>query len=81
MGRQESDDRVVPEGHRKANRAGEGQQGKAVTVSKQAEQLELFTETAENPKGAEAGVAESPLEAKRAEVPKSVEGKSKLCRR
>lgn len=69
MGRQESDDREVPEGRRKTSRAEESQQGKAVTVSKQAEQLGLFTETAENPKGAEAGVAASPLAAKRAEVP------------
>jgi RNA-directed DNA polymerase len=76
MGRQESDDRVVPEGRRKASRAGEGQQGKAVTVSKQAEQLGLFAETAENPRGAEAGIVASPLATKRAEVPKSAKGKS-----
>jgi RNA-directed DNA polymerase len=75
MGRQESDDRVVPEGRRKAIRAGDRQQGKAATVSKQAEQLELFAETAENPRGAEVGVVASPLAAKRAEVPKSAQGK------
>ena len=46
MGRQESDDRVVPEGRRKASRADASQQGKAVTVSKQAEQLGLLAETA-----------------------------------
>ena len=46
MGRQESDDRVVPEGRRKTSRAGESWQGKAVTVSQQAEQLSLFVETA-----------------------------------
>ena len=44
-GRQESDDRVVPEGRRKPVRA-DGRQGKAVTVSKQAEEPELFAETA-----------------------------------
>jgi hypothetical protein len=45
-GRQKSDDGVVPEGRRKASRAGETQQGKAVTVSKQAGQLGRFVETA-----------------------------------
>lgn len=45
-GRQKSDDRVVPEGRRKTFRAGAGQQGKAVTVNKQAGQLGLFAETA-----------------------------------
>jgi RNA-directed DNA polymerase len=76
MGRQQSDDRVVPEAGRKAQRAGASQQGKAVTVNKQAEQLELFTETAENPQGTEDAVAASPLAAKHTEVPKSVEGDS-----
>lgn len=47
MGRQESDDRVVPEGRRKTSRAGESRQGKAVTVSQRAEQLSLFIETAD----------------------------------
>jgi RNA-directed DNA polymerase len=75
MGRQESDGCVVPEGRRKANRAGENQQGKAVTVSQQAGQLGLFAETAENPKGATAGVEPSPLGTKRTEVPKSAKGK------
>jgi RNA-directed DNA polymerase len=76
--RQGSDDRVVPEGRRKAIRADESQQGKAVTVSKQTEQLGLFDETAENPKGAAAPVASSPLDVNRAEVPKSAEGKSSV---
>ena len=74
-GRQESDDRVVPEGRRKTGRAGQSRQGKAVTVSQSAEQLGLFIETAENPKGATTGIAPSPLEAKRTGVPKSVKGK------
>ena len=48
-GREESDGRVVPEGHRKvAENAG----GKATTASEQAGQLSLFHETADNPKGA-----------------------------
>lgn len=75
MGRQESDDRVVPEGRRKASRA-DGRQGKAVTVSEQAGQLELFGETAENPRGAQAGGVPSPLGARRTRVPKSPTGKS-----
>jgi RNA-directed DNA polymerase len=74
MGRQQSDDRVVPEGRRKASRAHDGAQGMAVTVSKQAEQLELFAETAENPKGASPQVASSPLDAKGSGVPKSAQG-------
>lgn len=74
MGRQKSDDRMVPEGRRKTSRAEATQQGKAVTVSKQAEQLELFAETAENPKGAEAEVVASPLVTNRAEVPKPAKG-------
>jgi RNA-directed DNA polymerase len=74
MGRQQSDDDVVPEGRRKTRRARDGEQGKVVTVNEQAEQLELFAETAENPQGAEGAVATSPLVARRIEVPKSVEG-------
>lgn len=45
-GRQESDVRIVPEGRRKASRAGSGRQGKAGTVDKQAEQLVLYAEPA-----------------------------------
>jgi RNA-directed DNA polymerase len=74
-GRQKSDGRVVPEGRRKPVRA-DGRQGKAVTVSKQAGQLGLFGETAENPKGAASAVASSPLGAKRSRWPKSPKGKS-----
>ena len=76
MGRQKSDGRVVPEARRKAMRAEESPQGKAVTVSKQAEQLGLFAETAENPQGATTASSSSPLEEKRSEVPKSAKGKS-----
>ena len=49
---EESDDRVVPEGRRKAVRTAAGPQGgKAVTASKEASQLGLSIETAESPKG------------------------------
>jgi len=74
MGRQKSDDRVVPEGRRKAHRAGASQQGKAVTVSKQVEQLELFDETAVNPQGAAAARTSGPPGGKRSSVPKSSKG-------
>jgi hypothetical protein len=77
MGRQQSDGRVIPEGRRKASRAhDEREQGKAATVSKQAGQLELFVETAENPKGTTPPVAPSPLVAKGRGVPKSAAGQS-----
>ncbi len=52
MGREESDGRVVPKGRRKAVPTGDAAQGgKATTASEQAGQLELFRETADNPKG------------------------------
>lgn len=62
-GRQKSDDRVVSEERRKARRAVARRQGKAVTVSKQAEQPGLFAETAElEPKSAEGkGTALPPM--------------------
>ena len=77
MGRQKSDDRVVPEGRRKVSRAEASQQGKAVTVNKQAEQLELFAGTAESPPGATPARPSSPLDEKRSGVPKPATGKSK----
>lgn len=57
-GREESDDRVVPEGRRKAVQTSDGDQGggKAITASKQVGQLELFFESADSPKGADDGV-------------------------
>jgi len=59
-GRERSDGRIVPNDRRKtvgtAKRASPG--GKAATASEEAVQLELFAETAVNPKGAN-GVAES----------------------
>ena len=77
MGRQKSDDRVVPEGRRKASRAEASQQGKAVTVNKQAEQLGLFAGTAESPPGATPARPSSPLDEKRSGVPKPATGKGK----
>ena len=77
MGRQKSDDRVVPEGRRKASRAEASQQGKAVTVNKQAEQLGLFAGTAESPPGATPVRPSSPLDEKWNGVPKPATGKGK----
>jgi len=77
MGRQKSDGRVVPEGRRKASRAEASQQGKAITVNKQAEQLGLFAGTAESPLGAKPARPSSPLDEKRSEVPKPATGKGK----
>ena len=67
MGQQKSDDGVVPEGRGNMSRAEETQQGKAVTVSKQAEQLGLFVETAalgpESTQGKESGLPPITMEA------------------
>jgi hypothetical protein len=52
MGRQKSDDRVVPKGRRKATSSDESRGGKAVTVEEKADQLALFVETAESSKEA-----------------------------
>lgn len=56
-GREESDGRVVPEGRRKADvtRGESPGGGKAVTASEEGRQLELISETADNPKGADGG--------------------------
>ena len=53
MGREKSDDRVVPKGRRKAvpTAAGGAQGGKAVTASQQLEMQLLRTEPAEFPQG------------------------------
>jgi len=51
MGREKSDDRVVPQGRRKTVVTTERQGGKAVAASKQARQLELIFATADSPKG------------------------------
>lgn len=55
-GREESDGRVVPEGRRKAVQTAEGARGgKATTASEMANQLRLFSETADSPQGAVPG--------------------------
>jgi RNA-directed DNA polymerase len=52
MGREKSDGRVVPQDRRKAVPIAAGRRGgKATTASQSAEQLELFHETADSPKG------------------------------
>jgi len=53
-------------------------QGKAVTVSEQAEELNFFVETAANPIGATAAPTSSPLDGKRSGVPKSSKEKSSI---
>jgi RNA-directed DNA polymerase len=70
MGREKSDDRVLPKGRRKAVPTGASRGGKAVTASQDVGQLELFLGTADSPKG-DAAKAErgGPLAASRA-VPK-----------
>jgi RNA-directed DNA polymerase len=70
MGREKSDDRVVPKGRRKAVPTDVSRGGKAVTASEEAGQLALFLGTADSPKGV-AAKAESgrPASASRA-VPK-----------
>ena len=67
-GREQSDDRIVPEGHRKVvPTAACKRGGKAVTVSKQARQLDLFRETADSPQGTDGRAARGqPRPAKRA---------------
>ena len=52
MGREKSDDRVVPQAPRKFGVTARSERGgKAVTASEFVDQLNLFGETAENPKG------------------------------
>ena len=76
MGRQKSDGRVVPKGRRKAIPTGESRGGKAVTVEEQADQLALFVETAESPKGSRRKVGAGVPAKKSVRVPKSTRGKS-----
>lgn len=55
---EESDDRVVAQGRRKAERTEARARGaKAITASKEAKQLDLFSGTADSPKGNDAEVA------------------------
>lgn len=71
-GREESDDRVVPQSRRKAvSTPADSGGGKAVTASKEPRQLGLFFETADSPQGDVAGAdGDGSLPAPRA-VPKS----------
>ena len=70
-GREKSDGSIVPKGRRKAVRPAGRQVGKGVTASKQTEQLELYSETADSPQGDVAGVdVDRSMSAPRA-VPKS----------
>ena len=50
-GREESDGRIVPEGRRKAVPSAGRRGGKATTAREEVEQLGLFRETADSPKG------------------------------
>lgn len=71
-GREESDDRVVPQGRRKAEvTQGDAGGGKAVTARKEARQLELISETADNPKGADGGRDRGQSRPRTCAVPKS----------
>lgn len=54
-GQEKSDRHVVPEGRRKAAPTAATRGGKVATVSQQADQLELFSETADSPQGDVAG--------------------------
>src|SRR5450432_3353633 len=72
-GREKSDDRTVPKAQRKLGQTAAVEQrgGKAITANQQAQQLEMFGETADSPQGADGGADEGqPLAAPRA-VPKS----------
>lgn len=51
MGREESDGREVPQGRRKASETAARRGGKATTASWKVSQLDLFSETADSPKG------------------------------
>ena len=71
-GREESDDRVVPEGDRKVAPTAEAERGgKAITVKEQARQLHLLLETAETPRGAVDGVEEGQPSSEPIAEPKS----------
>jgi RNA-directed DNA polymerase len=54
-GREKSDDRVVPEAHRKTGRTDASRGGKAITAREATGQLRLAFETADSPQGAVAG--------------------------
>ena len=70
-GREKSDGRTVPEGLRKEIPTAGRRGGKATTASKAAWQLELFSETADSPRGDSARAAVDQSTAATSEVPKS----------
>ena len=77
-GREESDGREQPQGRRKAVVTVKRRGGKATTASEQARQLGMFSETADSPKGDDAGAdAGLPASAPRA-VPKSGSRKGRV---
>jgi len=74
-GREQSDGRTVPEGHRKvvptAEELAARRGGKATTASEQAGQLGLFRETADSPQGADGGADAAEAAPAPLAVPKS----------
>ena len=71
-GHKKSDGRIVPEGCRKAVPSAQVKRGgKSVTASKRAGQLELFCETADSPRGDDAGAEVDQSSSATSAVPKS----------
>jgi RNA-directed DNA polymerase len=78
-GREKSDGRIVPEGRRKVVQTGVSRGGKATTVNQQAVQLELYSGTAESPRGDDAGMDLGELRSEPSAVPKPLRrGKGRL---
>jgi RNA-directed DNA polymerase len=75
MGREESDDCVVPQDRRKTVPTAAGRGGKAVTASQQARQLRLFSATADSPQGDVDGADEGLLSPAPLAVPKAMNTK------
>jgi hypothetical protein len=69
--REESDGRTVPEGRRKPVPTVARRGGRATTASQEADQLELFVETADSPQGAGGDDLTGQPARKRRSVPKS----------
>jgi RNA-directed DNA polymerase len=70
-GHKKSDGRKVPQGRRKAARSAGRRGGKSATASKRAGQLGLFCETADSPKGEDAGAGVDRSTPATGAVPKS----------
>ena len=71
MGREKSDDRIVPSRRVTASVSVGRRKGKAVTASEQMELFERFSETADSPKGATVTDAADRSATPRSPVPKS----------